>query len=68
MKKKMWLVDFISGSQEKIMFKKCRDSIKHVVTLAKIQSTKEASQYLAFMDILLNCLCLCVRVVKVAAA
>ena len=52
MKKKKWQVEFLSGSQAKIMLKKCRDSIKHVVTLAKIQSTKEASQYLAFMD---NC-------------
>ena len=34
------------------MFKKCRDSKKPIATLAKIQSTREASHHLTFMD---NC-------------
>ena len=45
-------VDFPPRSLSKILFKKCRDSIKHVATLAKIQSTKEASHHLALTD---NC-------------
>ena len=34
------------------MFKKYRDSIKRIVTLAKIQSTREAFHHLTLMD---NC-------------
>ena len=43
---------FDRGAEQKIMFKKCRDFIKRVVTLAKIQSAKEASHHLTLMD---NC-------------
>ena len=32
-----------------MMFKKCRDSIKYVVTLANIQGAKEASHHLNLM-------------------
>ena len=34
------------------MFKRCRDYIKPVITLAKIQSAREAYRYLALLD---NC-------------
>ena len=45
-------VDLLTGSEAKIMFKICRDSIKRVVILARIQSGREASHYLTLMD---NC-------------
>ena len=43
-------VNFTMGVQAKIMFKKSRDSIKHVVTLAKIQSAMKAPGDLSLMD------------------
>ena len=43
---------FSVGELTKIFFKKCRNSTKHVATLAKIKNAKKVSQYLTFMD---NC-------------
>ena len=37
-------VNFPPESLAKMMFKKCRDFIKRVVTLTKIQSAREAPQ------------------------
>ena len=45
-------VDFSPGSYTIIIFNLGRGSIKHVVTLTKIQSAREASHYLTLMD---NC-------------
>ena len=45
-------VDFSPGSYTIIIFNLRRGSIKHVVTLTKIQSAREASHYLTLMD---NC-------------
>ena len=44
--------DFSLASEAKIQFKKCRDSIKTVVTLVEIQSAREVSHHLTLMD---NC-------------
>ena len=50
------------------MFKKCRDPLKWVVTLAKIQSAREASHFDGQLQhVLLTCLCLCIRVYRVVA-
>ena len=40
------------GIKKKIIFKNCRDFIKCVVTLAKIQRLREASHHLTLM---VNC-------------
>ena len=42
-------LDFPPGSEAKIIFKKCRDSIKRAVTLVKIQIARKASHHLPLL-------------------
>ena len=60
---------FHGGAKHISCFKKCRDSTKGIVNLAKIQSTREVSHHLSVMDNCQKfyCLCLCVRVLRVAS-
>ena len=55
---------FSTGELSKCYVKKCRDSINRIVTLAKIQSAREASSNFneKLPNILLTCLCLCLRI------
>ena len=43
---------FSTGELTKVMFKKCRDSLKRIATMARIQSTRETSPQRSLMS---NC-------------
>ena len=60
---------FHRKAEQKSCWKKCRDSIKHAATLAKIQKRKASISASNFdgqqQNILFTSLCLCVRVFRV---
>ena len=64
------IIDFPTGNQVKIMFKKFRDSIKRIATLAKIQIAESISPSnfdVQLSNTLFTCVYLYLRDLKVVA-